>query len=966
MSEKQCHFKIQVGFLIIVMGFAGILVVGSLQAGKNDRDPETGATFSVQETSESLELASYYHPIGGSGYDDSTDCFFDADGNIYICGSTNSFGAGGYDFYVIKADRKGNVAWERTWGGVDNDQPYAIWVDNSGGVYVCGKTLSYGSGGDVAIVKWNAVGQYQWYRTWGGPGSDCAYAIYVDASGIYVGGISNSWRADDNALVIKWGTGNPPSVSWNYTFGSTLKDQCNGIFVHAGTVYLTGYIRLSASDDEAFVRRYSTAGVYGGTFSWNGPGYDQGMSIWIDDNYHIYVGGRSDSWHSGVFNGLLLLCSSVSAVWNKTDSSCDSFEDIWVGNDTGSPYMKYIFGACNTGGVRLYNKTTGVYKSSYSQTSDLTPYLSSVMGTVYGLAASGYVMYNDVDVALLIWKVTPRLTSTADDLSYPVGTLHATMSWEWEDYTPDDAYYKIICDGRTIEYSGYHNALMKVNVDVGGLSIGSHTVSVGIFDGSGSWIVSDEATCTVTNDAPLILNVINASYRVGTTGNYMSFNPHDVNIDTDAFYRIIYNGSTITSGPWVTDYPVYFNVDGLPIGIHAYNITVFDGYGGSVSKVGTCTVTNSAPTINHPADTGYVVGTTGNLISWTVTDDSYDIDAYYSVSWDSSNFTTGPWISGVPNMVNVDGLALGVHAITIIAFDGYGATASNTITCIVTNNAPEIDHPADITYVAGTTGHHITWVVTDDSTSGNATFTALLNGTAFETGTWGNKNPIFIDVNALPPGSFNFTIVVQDGYGMKGSDIVLVSVSNTNPVLSQLVDVFYDEGEIGNIITWYATDPDVNTTSYYVIRDGLQVASGLWRSNEPIAIPIDGLQAHTYNFTIVALDGFGGHVQDTILVHVSANPSNPSGSVTADMLKSISTSITVIAACAVFLTIVMTILALKRNVNKKTSIRENAAANIQPVEVQEEMTRESGDKTIAPGDASAVKKKNSTKSSKKR
>jgi len=77
---------------------------------------------------------------------------------------------------------------------------------------------------------------------------------------------------------------------------------------------------------------------------------------------------------------------------------------------------------------------------------------------------------------------------------------------------------------------------------------------------------------------------------------------------------------------------------------------------------------------------------------------------------------------------------------------------------------PAISSPGTITYRQGTTGHSISWTITDSST-GTATYQVLTNGTLASSGSWTSGVPVTISVDGLSPGSYNYTIAVDDGLG---------------------------------------------------------------------------------------------------------------------------------------------------------------------------------------------------------
>jgi len=62
-----------------------------------------------------------------------------------VAGGTDSFGAGGDDFWVLRLDKDGNVLWQKTYGGLGNDGAYSIRQTSDVGYIVAGYTYSFGA-----------------------------------------------------------------------------------------------------------------------------------------------------------------------------------------------------------------------------------------------------------------------------------------------------------------------------------------------------------------------------------------------------------------------------------------------------------------------------------------------------------------------------------------------------------------------------------------------------------------------------------------------------------------------------------------------------------------------------------------------------------------------------------------------------------------------------------------------------
>jgi hypothetical protein len=96
---------------------------------------------------------------GGAGYDEGWSVQQTSDTGYIITGITSSFGAGGCDVYLIKTDVDGDTLWTRTYGGAAYDRAYSARQTAEGGYIMAGTTTSFGAGGyDVYLIKTDSLG----------------------------------------------------------------------------------------------------------------------------------------------------------------------------------------------------------------------------------------------------------------------------------------------------------------------------------------------------------------------------------------------------------------------------------------------------------------------------------------------------------------------------------------------------------------------------------------------------------------------------------------------------------------------------------------------------------------------------------------------------------------------------------------------------------------------------------------
>jgi hypothetical protein len=124
--------------------------------------------------------------IGGESWDWGYSLVQTSDGGYVIAGETYSFGAGEADVYVVKLDANGNLQWTKTIGGPDREEGSSLIQTSDGGYAIAGYTISFGAGeADVYVVKLDAHGNLQWTKTIGGPGGEIGNSLIQTSDGGY-------------------------------------------------------------------------------------------------------------------------------------------------------------------------------------------------------------------------------------------------------------------------------------------------------------------------------------------------------------------------------------------------------------------------------------------------------------------------------------------------------------------------------------------------------------------------------------------------------------------------------------------------------------------------------------------------------------------------------------------------------------------------------------------------------------
>jgi Beta-propeller repeat len=242
----------------------------------------------------------------GNDFDAAEAIAVDNSGNIYVTGRSSDPDFSTH-YATVKYNSAGQEQWIVRYYGPGNyyDMPTAIAVDTLGNVYVTGYGFGSGSNYDYATIKYDSFGQEQWVARYNGPnnGDDGAEEIAVDGSGnVYVTGVSRDGSGFSDYVTIKYDSaGQQVWVARYYSRPGNYPDESYAIGIDSlGNAYVAGTsVFYSGASYDYGTIKYNSVGQQQWVGRYNGSGNrdDYAAAIAVDGSGNVYVTGSS--WGSG-------------------------------------------------------------------------------------------------------------------------------------------------------------------------------------------------------------------------------------------------------------------------------------------------------------------------------------------------------------------------------------------------------------------------------------------------------------------------------------------------------------------------------------------------------------------------------------------------------------------------------------------------------------------------------------------
>lgn len=261
--------------------------------------------------------------IGGNGDESASSIIQTLDEGFLVVGTTSSNddvvseNFGSIDIWVVKLNALGEIEWEKSFGGSDDELGVSGIQDTNGDFVVSGFSNSVdghmtGNNGsfDGFVVKLNIVGEILWQKIIGSEGFEATSDIAETADGGYiVSGIradSEGTIATNDIWIVK--LSNDGSEEWERTYGGSSIDRANSVQSLADGSYILvgstssndGDISQNLGGQDVWVLKLDNEGDIIWENTYGGSSSEAGRDIQKTSDGGFVIAGFTSSWDGDV------------------------------------------------------------------------------------------------------------------------------------------------------------------------------------------------------------------------------------------------------------------------------------------------------------------------------------------------------------------------------------------------------------------------------------------------------------------------------------------------------------------------------------------------------------------------------------------------------------------------------------------------------------------------------------------
>ncbi len=343
---------------VLTLAATAFMLVAPARALAPDTVPGLGSDL-LRHLADDCERSgpgcTWEHVIGGILDDEAHAVTEMPSGGYALAGHTRSNGSRNRDAWVVRLDQRGKVIWQQVIGGPLTEKVFGIVATDDDGLAIVGKTYSAGAGGaDVLVAHITSSGKLAWQKTFGGVGNDDGRAIVRPASGGFLIAGSRNVDGDSDLWVLR--VDNDGGLVWDRTYGTpgdegavSVAEAADGGFAIAGYAQRPGVssydnwvVRL-APDGEMRWQRHFARGIF-----------SSGTAINAAPEGGFFVAGLSQKQSARDTQSLVVrLAADGKTVWRQL-SDDDGSNEAW-GAATTRDGGVVVVSAAKSGGLGRSN-----------------------------------------------------------------------------------------------------------------------------------------------------------------------------------------------------------------------------------------------------------------------------------------------------------------------------------------------------------------------------------------------------------------------------------------------------------------------------------------------------------------------------------------------------------------------------------------------------------------------------------
>ena len=268
----------------------------------------------------------------GGSYDNTYAVIENSDGD-YVAAGYSVDNQGFRQVLLIKIDASGNIIWDKTYGGLAEDQADSLVQTSDGGYAICGFTDSMGAGGDdVLLMKFDSDGNELWSTSFGSIEDDRGYAVQeVPGGDLVLSGSSGPLTGDRDLWMAR--TDANGNAVWEKTLpGSLGWDQANDVKVAPdGGFVFVGFVDAVGSNGDQWVVKTEGSGNVEWQEFYGGTGFlgEVGVGVCLDRDGNIVTTGQNpgggffemDGWIVKIHGGLNSLIADAAEISASTGAT---------------------------------------------------------------------------------------------------------------------------------------------------------------------------------------------------------------------------------------------------------------------------------------------------------------------------------------------------------------------------------------------------------------------------------------------------------------------------------------------------------------------------------------------------------------------------------------------------------------------------------------------------------------------